>query len=155
MELLWGLIAGFGATAPMTICMLLLHPALPPSQQYPLPPSEITSALADRIHLSHALGTEGRSWLTLIGHFGYGAAMGTIYASLTSFVPSAPLPFGILFGLAVWGVSYLIALPWLGLFPPARQEPLRRNLLMIGAHLVWGAALGSIFELLAARWSTL
>jgi hypothetical protein len=54
---------------------------------------------------------------------------------------------GTLYGLVVWGASYLGLVPALGLLSPATRHPRRRNALMIAAHLVWGAALG----LLAAQ----
>jgi hypothetical protein len=34
----------------------------------------------------------------------------------------------------------------LGILRPATEHPARRNALMIGAHVVWGVALGLIVE---------
>ena len=54
--------------------------------------------------------------------------------------------------LIVNGVSGIIVLPMLGLLPalgiltPATRHPPRRNLLMIAAHVVWGATLGLLTE---------
>jgi putative membrane protein len=53
---------------------------------------------------------------------------------------------GIGFGLLVWAGSYLGLLPALGLLSPATQHAPQRNLLMIAAHLVWGAVLGAVTD---------
>jgi hypothetical protein len=50
---------------------------------------------------------------------------------------SQPLP-GALFGVGVWGASYLGWLPAVGLIQPAIRHPARRNALMLSVHLVWG-----------------
>ncbi|MEJ7606229.1 MAG: DUF6789 family protein [Bryobacteraceae bacterium] len=60
-----------------------------------------------------------------------------------------PAAEGALYGLAVWGGSYLGVMPATGLYKSATEEPAARNALMIAAHLVWGAALGVIFNKLA------
>jgi hypothetical protein len=84
--------------------------------------------------------------LTLLAHFGYGAACGAAYAAL---VPRSPVPHpvgGVGWGLAVWTGSYLGWLPALGLHPPATREPRERNALMLAAHVVWGATAGTLLE---------
>ena len=52
------------------------------------------------------------------------------------------------FGLLVWTVSYLGLMPALDLHPPATRDTARRNLLMIVAHLVWGATAGVVVDAL-------
>ena len=59
---------------------------------------------------------------------------------------------GALAGGGVWMASYLGWLPGMGILKPATRHPGRRNALMLGAHLVWGAATAlAMRELLAAR----
>ena len=41
-------------------------------------------------------------------------------------------------GVAVWLASYMGWIPAVGILEPAPRHPVRRNGLMIGAHLVWG-----------------
>ena len=60
--------------------------------------------------------------------------------------PMSDVGKGIAFGLGVWTASYLGLLPALGILKPATQHPLRRNLLMIGAHVVWGASLAGLYH---------
>src|SRR6188508_239336 len=45
---------------------------------------------------------------------------------------------GALYGVGVWGASYLGLLPGAGLYPAATDESAGRNALMISAHLIWG-----------------
>jgi len=48
---------------------------------------------------------------------------------------------GIPFGILVWLVSYFGFLPMVSLLRPAGEHSPRRNLLMFGVHVVWGALL--------------
>ena len=77
----------------------------------------------------------------------YGAAMGSLYALARSQRPrNDAVASGMAFGIAVWAVSYLGLLPALKLYRSATEEPTERNVLMIGAHLVWGASLGLLAD---------
>lgn len=130
-RLLNAAIAGFVATAPMTMAMRRLHRHLPQREQYPLPPREIMQQIARP-------GSEARArrW-TLIGHFGYGSFSGMAMAAL---VPDMRIEKGAAFGVVVWLASYLGWLPALGILQPANRHPARRNTAMLLAHLVWGGA---------------
>lgn len=144
-----GAVAGFAATAPMSLAMVLLHRLLPPGQRYPLPPRQITDALVDEAAdagLAPDLPREQRRTATLVNHFAYGAGAGALYGAL----PIRPSPAGgVGYGLAVWTVSYLGLLPALGLLPRATHAPAPRNALMIAAHVVWGLSLGILAGRLA------
>ena len=129
----------------MTVVMELLHHQLPWHQQHSLPPRKITMRVFGRIgQRQHLRQEKQRRGATLAAHFGYGAAMGSLYAPIQARLALPGLLTGIGFGLMVWLVSYLGVLPALGLFPPPHREARRRTVLMIAAHLVWGAALGSL-----------
>ena len=141
-----GACAGLAATVPMTLFMQQLHQELPARERYPLPPSEIVEALTERAGIDDQIDQSEHMALTLLAHFGYGAATGALYAPLAhTFRPSAMLG-GAAFGLGVWGASYLGLLPALGVLRPATEHPPRRNALMIGAHVIWGVTLGLIVE---------
>ncbi len=143
--LLRGVLAGCAATAPMTVVMTALHRLLPRSEQYPLPPSEIVEQIAETVHVEQHIDAQQHVALTLLGHFGYGAAVGGGYALLAPRLPFGAVANGIVYGLGVWTVSYLGLLPAAGLLTPATEHPARRNALMIVAHVVWGAATGWLF----------
>ncbi len=143
-----GLLAGVVATGPMTVAMILWHRRLPRSERYPLPPREITMKLARQAGVSHKMSGEARSAATLLAHFGYGGAAGAVYGAIARNIPAPTLCKGVGFGLLLWAGSYLGLLPGTGLLKIATNHPARRNLLMIGAHVVWGAATGAVTEIL-------
>lgn len=146
-RLLIGGIAGFVATLPMTAAMRALHRRLPREERYPAPPRELIDSVAGAA--PPALADETARDLTIAAHYAYGAAAGALIAA---FHPRPGLASGAAAGAAVWAGSYLGWIPAAGLLKPATQHPARRNAMMIGAHLVWGAALaGAMRELLADR----
>lgn len=151
MTLLQGAAAGAVATAPMTLVMEIWHRNLPRREQYPLPPSEITQKITEEVGVDEHIDQEQHVALTLLAHFGYGAAAGAVYAPLASKLPfSAPLN-GIVYGLAVWTISYLGLLPATGILTPATEHPARRNALMIVVHVIWGSVMGLVYGRLQQR----
>jgi uncharacterized membrane protein YagU involved in acid resistance len=148
---LQGGIAGFIATGPMSLFMVATQRFLPKRQQYALPPEIITEELAHRTHLRWHMNKKQVKAATVVSHFGYGAAMGMLYGLLAKKV-SLPSPVkGILFGLVVWAASYLAMLPLIGMSESGQREPGKRNLMMIAAHAVWGAAMGLVAEIFAEK----
>jgi putative membrane protein len=133
----------------MTAVMAALHRALPPEDRHPLPPRHITERMTQQAGVDDNLSEPEKQGLTAAAHFGYGAATGVAYGLLR---PSLPLPgavAGVAYGLAVWAGSYMGLLPKLRLYPHAEDESAERNALMIAAHVVWGAALGVVTDLLS------
>ena len=145
-----GAVAGCVATLPMTAFMAAAYTALPEDEQYSLPPRQITMKLAQAAGVVHEMNEQERVEATAITHFGYGAVMGGVFGALTCDRIRPDVRTGIAFGLAVWAGSYLGVLPALRLLSPATQQPRNRNLLMIGAHVVWGAGLGCTQRALTA-----
>jgi putative membrane protein len=143
-RLLTGAVAGFAATVPMTVAMEAMHRRLPPPQRYPLPPRRIAMRAAGKAGVREHLDEPERKAVTMVSHFGYGTAVGSLFGAIAPKDPVRAAAAGAGFGLLVWAVSYLGLMPAFGLHPPATKEPARRNGLMIGAHLVWGATLGAI-----------
>ena len=87
--------------------------------------------------------------VTTLGHFLYGAAAGAVLAAMN---PDTSKRVGAVYGAAVWLASYMGWIPAVGILKPATEHPPRRNLLMVGVHLVWGAATAaSLRELVRAR----
>ena len=152
--LLAGAAAGFAATDPMTAAMEIMHRRLPWWKRYSLPPSQIMTRIKAKIGLRRHINQSEHLIMTLLAHFGYGAAAGAVYAPIADNVP-LPGPFkGVIFGLIVWVVSYLGLLPALGILRPATRQPRRRTALMIAAHVVWGAALGMLTDMIRPRQRT-
>ncbi len=150
-RLLIGGIAGFVGTMAMTSAMQRLHRRLPEEERYPLPPREIVESVADKADV--ALTDEGTKDIATAAHFAYGAAMGALMAAMN---PTPSRRSGSLAGAAVWLASYMGWIPALNVLEPATRHPKRRNLLMMGVHIAWGAATASAMrELVAARESML
>lgn len=141
MKIIQGAGAGLIATLPMTLVMRAAWKRLPASEQYPLPPRQITKQVVGPRRFWR-LSAGKQSALTLLLHFLFGAATGSIYGMVEERVPLSSPVKGSLAGLAVWAGSYLGWLPAFGILPPATSHPWRRNVLMIAAHLVWGSTLG-------------
>jgi uncharacterized membrane protein YagU involved in acid resistance len=148
-RLLIGGIAGFVGTLAMTAAMSRLHRMLPAKERYPLTPREIVDALAHQDEAEPALSETAALDTTTAAHFAYGAATGALLGAANPKVGPAE---GALAGVAVWAASYLGWIPGVGILKPATDHPRRRNALMIGAHLVWGATTAiAMRELVLAR----
>ena len=143
---LLGAAAGFLATIPMTAVMTALYPLLPAGQQYPLPPSQITARATAEVGVQHDIDPDEHRALALLNHFGFGTVSGALFAPLARLVPLSPALSGIVWGLLVWLSSYMGWVPALGVLPKASHEPRGRNVLMIGAHIVWGVSLGILVK---------
>jgi hypothetical protein len=114
-----GALAGLSGTLVMTMVMRRLYQELPTTLRYPLPPREITEKIVRD-------GPEqDLRMLTLLCHFGYGAAAGALFTLIS---PRRGCIAGMTYGVGVW------------------VAPLARNLVMINAHLAWGG-----FTALAAQ----
>jgi len=151
-ESLLGALSGLAATAPMTGAMKLGHRRLAWRERYALPPRQITMRVARTVGVQKHLDQEQRTGATLAAHYGYGATMGAVYGATLGTAaedsPASTIGKGAAFGMGVWAGSYLGLLPALGLHESATEHPWRRNLLMIGAHVVWGMSLASLFKAL-------
>ena len=146
-RLLIGGIAGFVGTLAMTAAMRRLHEQLPPAERYPLTPREIVDSAAEKADAG--IADETAKDVTTAAHFVYGAASGALLGIAN--VMMGPVSGG-LAGFGVWLGSYMGWIPGVGLLKPATRHPARRNLLMIGAHIVWGVATArAMRELVAAR----
>jgi uncharacterized membrane protein YagU involved in acid resistance len=141
-KLLQGALAGFIATAPMSLSMVLGWRLLPTREKYHLPPRLITEEITERVGIEDHMGEKELVGFTIFSHFGYGAVFGAAYALVEDRIPVYSSLKGALAGVALWVGSYLGWLPAMGILKPATRHPWRRNLLMILAHVVWGVTLG-------------
>jgi hypothetical protein len=139
-----GAIAGAVATGPMTVFMLVAHRYLPLHQRTSLPPRAITMDLLKRVNLKQHMNRKQRKRATWIAHVAYGTGIGATYGSFSRAIPLPPAVKGIIFALLVWAGSYLGWLPAFDVSGSAPDQSRLRNLLMIGAHVVWGAVAGPI-----------
>jgi hypothetical protein len=141
-RILVGAIGGIVGTAAMTAAMRRLHRRLPRQDRYPLPPREITERTVP------PPSEEAARDLTLLAHFAFGAAAGSLMSARRVPGPAG----GSAWGLIVWLASYLGWVPGARILRPATSHPARRNRLMILVHFVWGSvAAVTAKELLEAR----
>jgi uncharacterized membrane protein YagU involved in acid resistance len=146
-KLLIGGIAGIVGTMAMTAAMRRLHARLPEEERYPLTPREIVDSGSKQLGMP--IVGEAAKDVTTAAHFAYGAACGALIAAMN---PDPKKRTGAAAGAAIWLASYMGWIPAVGTLEPATEHPARRNLLMIGVHLVWGAATASALrELRLAR----
>ena len=146
-RLVIGGIAGFVGTMAMTAAMRRLHRRLPEKERYPLTPREIVDSGSKQIGVP--LAGEVAKDVTTAAHFAYGAACGALIAAMN---PDPKKRTGAAAGAAIWLASYMGWIPAVGTLEPATEHPARRNLLMIGVHLVWGTATAAAMrELRLAR----
>jgi hypothetical protein len=101
-KVLKGAIAGFVATAPMSISMLIGWRLLPTEEKYHLPPRLITEAITERAGIEDRLGETELVGLTIFSHFGYGALFGAFYGLLEHKLPIHASLKGALSGAALW-----------------------------------------------------
>lgn len=143
--LIRGALAGAVATLPMTMIMSKLFGELPREDKArPLPPGEITGEVERRAGVASQIDDRAHRKMTVASHFGFGALCGAIYTMTFHRLDMKPIVKGPVFGMAVWGISYMGWLPALGLAPAAWRESKQKNKLMIIAHLVWGASLARL-----------
>jgi len=137
-----GSIAGAIATVPMTAVMRAFdHPQ-------ELPPRVIAENAAGGA--MQDLDEETRDKISMTAHFSFGAAAGAGYGALAGQTGLPPAAEGALYGIALWGGSYLGVMPAAGLYQPATEDKASRTLMMIGAHVVWGATLGLVWQALSS-----
>lgn len=135
-RLVLGAIAGTVATMAMTMAMRRLHHRLPDPERYPLPPREIIESIARAVpgaRLGSILADA-----TVLAHFAYGAGAGALFSVL---IPRRSAVWGALYGVGVWGLSYLGWIPGARILESADRHPAPRNLLMLAVHVVWGGSL--------------
>ena len=151
LESLTGAAAGSIGTVPMTLFMFGAHRLLPGWQKYALPPEKITQEAAERADIE--LDKPQLLGASLVAHLGYGASMGSLYNTFARKVELPAIVKGAVFGVVVWAASYLGWLPVANFSVGAPEEPIKRNILMIGAHIIWGVTTALVVDQIERRLS--
>ena len=137
-----GVAAGVVATAVMSVPMLLAGESGAMGEQ---PPKRIVRTVLARTGEEDA--SEGSQDVAAsLAHVAFGAGGGAAFALASrSLRLGVPYPVqGVVFGLGVWAASYKGWVPALGALPDADHDRRDRQRTMIGAHMVYGAVLGSL-----------
>lgn len=146
-----GVASGAVATLAMSAAMEVSYRLLSPSERGPLAPSQIVMRGAAAAGVDTRAHPVRHTLITLLAHFGYGSAAGVGYTLLMSRTPLPPPFRGLLYGAALWAVSYQAWLPSTGVLRPATTYARGRVTTLVVSHLVWGAAADVTERLLAAR----
>jgi len=139
-----GFWSGALANGPMTLMFFIFEDFFPPQESHKLPPASLTAQMTRPLG-SERLSRQGSADLTMIAHFVYSFGASMLYAKLTqrqSPQRMKSIVTGASYGFGVWAVSYL---GWIQIFrlkPRATNLSPEQNLMMIAAHLIWGASLG-------------
>jgi uncharacterized membrane protein YagU involved in acid resistance len=146
-----GAVGGAAAAGPMAAYMKAFRQLAPSTRWQSLPPRQIVTRLARRAGLARMWNGRERDAATALGHVGYSVAAGALYPLARPLLPGPTLLKGSLFGVGLWGASYLGWLPAAGILRPATREPAGRNLMMISAHVLWGATTALVCERVLRR----
>jgi hypothetical protein len=87
-----------------------------------------------------------------VTHWGYGIVNGAPYGVLVGSLAAPQVRYGVPFGAAVWGTSYVV-LPAAGLYQPIWEYSGRVLAKDLSAHLVYGLTTAAVFRLLIRRRS--
>jgi uncharacterized membrane protein YagU involved in acid resistance len=136
-----GALSGFLATVPMTVAMIAINKLMDRPHREQLEPRKITDDVLNRVGVRDELDEEGRKQAAIAAHFAFGSAAGSLYPVVEPYISAPPALRGPIYGLGVWAVSYCGVLPAIDSLPSPEKRPLGRTVLLVAAHLVWGAAL--------------
>lgn len=89
-------------------------------------------------------------FLTQATHWLYGVAWGAAYGLMQEATPGRPRRHGLLFGVGVWGASYVALVP-MGVYEPPWRYPAGTLALDVSHHLVYGEAVAAAFVALDPR----
>lgn len=105
------------------------------------PPTTITREALDAAHVDRPAAI---AVAAPAAHFAFGALGGAFFVVLRRVLPGPGWLLGILFGLAVWAVSYKGWIPALGILPPPEDDRPGRPAVLVAAHVVYGFVLGRL-----------
>lgn len=135
--------AGSGVAATIVMTGVLLAARRAGLVDQPAPEVVTTGALQE-LCIDDDVRPPARTGLVAVGHLGYGALMGALYAAIGPRLAWPPVARGLTYGLALWGVGYAGWIPALGLLPPPERQGTGRNIEAISGHLAYGACLSAL-----------
>jgi len=136
---------GIGGGVGTMVMSLVMRGARRAGLVRELPPARMAAALLDAVGV-RARPRWARDALAAVLHLGFGVAAGLLFALVCGRLraPLAPALQGLAYGLVVWLVSYMGWVPAFGLLPAATRDEPRRPVVMVLAHLLYGAVLGAL-----------
>lgn len=117
----------------------------PPREAGRLPPTEVLTTM-----FTHHAGTITESHLV---SFIFCIVFGIGYAILIKRFRAIALGKGLLFGFLTWLGAHEIAMPLLGLTPPAWQLTANEQVSEMFGHALWGMAVAAFYKTFRESWS--
>jgi putative membrane protein len=144
-----GLVAGLLAAGAMSLAHRALREAdrQPAGSDKPEDPTVVVARAAARLAGS-ALDEREKSRAGAAVHYAFGAAVGALYGAAAEVVPRVTTAFGVPFGIAVWLVAHVVAVPAMGLSEPPTRQPIGQEAEELGLHVVYGSATEFVRRLL-------
>lgn len=149
MAVIDGGISGFIATLVMSVEMIGARRMGLMGVQ---PPERLSEDLLHAVGIHHNKEIT-QDLLAAVLHLGFGSSMGALFGVLHRRFPlrkRAPLQ-GMVFGTALWAISYKGWIPALGVLPPPEHDRPDRPLVMVLAHWIYGGTLGKAITVAADR----
>lgn len=135
-----GAVGGAVATGAMSLFMLGAQRLVEGGR---LPPKIITQEMIERTVGSPPEPVVDAA--AAVNHLAYGVMMGALYgATLGRSERLPPAIRGILFGNAIWALSYKGWVPAMDILPPPEHDITERQLRVYLAHWVYGGVLGAV-----------
>ena len=95
---------------------------------------------------------DGWAWLiSTAAHWGYGSSAAAAYGVVAGSLRRPQPLYGLPFGAAVWGSSYVV-LPQAGLYKPIWEYDAKTLAEDLTAHLAYGTGTGTAFWLVTKIW---
>jgi hypothetical protein len=132
-----GLLGGLAGAAVMSLAHALVSSRRPPARQE----DDATVKVADGVSRAvrgRPLPTTAKPTAATVVHYGFGAVMGMLYGAMTAVTPTAGYGGGLVFGAAVWLGAHATVVPALGLARSPVREPLGKEAVELGLHLLYG-----------------
>lgn len=113
-------------------------------------PAKVAKRVSEGV-FEHEVPPERIPLLTHGMHWAYGTGWGAVYGIVRgSRAHQAPLRHGLLFGTAVWAMSYVQLVP-MGIYEPPWKYAPKDIAMEVGYHLAYGLGVASAFGLLERR----
>jgi len=130
-----GIISGFIATVVMTILMMIGH-------RMNMSPLDLPSSLGKMVMKDRIEGDPAVKRTGMIMHLIIGSLWGLLFVIIVSFYQFSLILGGLFFGVAVWLLMQIFALPMMGAGLFGSKIGMKVPIMSLIMHLVYGLVLG-------------